>query len=362
MLIRRPWQDSRLLPTNETLNITTPGARGWTTMSINDRSDRVMSDITAVVTGGAGFIGSHLCRALLDRGWEVHCVDNVLTGRATNIEDLRDNPRFHFIEHNIIHGLPDEPAEPQFIFNLACPASPVDFGPLALEIMRVSSEGMRHLLERARETGATILQTSTSEVYGEPREHPQEEHYWGNVNTLGSRACYDEGKRFAEAMLMNYRWLHGVDGRMVRIFNTYGPWMRPDDGRVVPNFIRQALLHEPLTVYGDGGQTRSFCYVSDTVAGILAVADMEASAIDPERPVYNLGNRRESTILEFAQTVIDVCGSDSEIAHQPNPHADDPARRCPDTSKLEAATGWQTQVGLREGLEATVAWFRDELC
>lgn len=321
-----------------------------------------MSDnVTALVTGGAGFIGSNLCRALLARGWTVHCVDNTLTGRAANVAELRGNERFRYTEHDIIAGLPEDIGAPRFIFNLACPASPVDFGPLALEIMRACSEGMRHLLELARATGATLLHTSTSEVYGEPLQHPQEEHYWGNVNTLGTRACYDEGKRFAEALLMNYRRLFGVDGRMVRIFNTYGPRMRPDDGRVVPNFIRQALTHEPLTVYGDGGQTRSFCYVSDTVAGILAVADMAAEAVDPERPVYNLGNPHECTILEFAQTVIEVCGSDSEIVFRPNPHADDPARRCPDTRKLEAATGWRPQVDLRSGLKATVAWMREEL-
>jgi len=316
-------------------------------------------NLTALVAGGAGFIGSHLCRELLDRNCEVYCVDNGITGRFSNIEELRSNPRFHLVEHNIIEGLPKEPASPDLIANLACPASPTDFGPLALEIMRVSAEGTRHLLERARESDSTFLQASTSEVYGEPLEHPQEEHYWGNVNTLGTRSCYDEGKRFAEAMLMNYRWLHRLDGRMVRIFNTYGPRMRPHDGRVVPNFVRQALNHEPMTIYGDGGQTRSFCYVSDTVAGMLAVLGMEPEAIDAERPVYNVGNRRETTILEFAKTVMEVCESASELVFKPNPHADDPARRCPDTSKLHAATGWQTKVDLRDGLSATVQHFRE---
>jgi nucleoside-diphosphate-sugar epimerase len=316
-------------------------------------------DMTVMVTGGAGFIGSHLCRALLDRNCDVFCVDNGVTGRFTNVADLRDNDRFHLIEHDIIEGLPAQPAAPDAIFSLACPASPTDFGPLALEIMRVCAEGTRHLLERARECGATLLQASTSEVYGEPLEHPQEEHYWGNVNTLGTRSCYDEGKRYAEAMLMNYRWLHDVDGRMVRIFNTYGPRMRPDDGRVVPNFIRQALKGKPLTVYGDGTQTRSFCYVADTVAGILAVMDMEADEVDPERPVYNVGNGRETTIVDFARTVIEVADVGGELVFQPNPHADDPARRCPDTTKLQQATGWSTSVGLREGLERTVAYFRE---
>ncbi|MGI5820117.1 MAG: GDP-mannose 4,6-dehydratase [Armatimonadota bacterium] len=316
-------------------------------------------DLTALVAGGAGFIGSHLCRELLDRNCDVFCIDNGITGRFSNVEELDGNPRFHLIKHDIIDGPPDEPAAPDAIFNLACPASPTDFGPLALEIMRVSSEGTRHLLERANACGATFLQASTSEVYGEPLEHPQEEHYWGNVNTVGSRSCYDEGKRFAEAMLMNYRWLHELDARMVRIFNTYGPRMRPHDGRVVPNFIRQALNHEPLTIYGDGSQTRSFCYVSDTVAGILAVMEMDAEAVDAERPVYNVGNSRETTILDFARAVIDVCESETELAFQPNPHADDPARRCPDTSKLEQATGWRTSVDLRDGLAKTVAHFRE---
>ncbi len=316
-------------------------------------------DCATLVTGGAGFIGSHLCRELLERDCDVFCIDNGLTGRFSNINELRDDANFHLIEHDIIEGLPAEPASPDMIFNLACPASPTDFGPLALEIMRVSSEGTRHLLERARKCGARFLQASTSEAYGEPLEHPQEEHYWGNVNTLGTRSCYDEGKRFAEAMIMNYRWLHEVDARMVRIFNTYGPRMRPDDGRVVPNFIRQALTHRPLTVYGDGSQTRSFCYVSDTVAGMLAVADMQPDSVDSERPVYNLGNSRETTILDFAHTVLEVSDSESELAFQPNPHADDPARRCPDTSKLEAATGWEASVSLRDGLARTVAYFRE---
>jgi UDP-glucuronate decarboxylase len=337
-----------------------PRLRGGVNRTHKERANMKDSS-TALVTGGAGFIGSNLCRALLERGWEVHCVDNTLTGRASNVDDLLNHELFHYTEHDIVEGWPDGLVPPDFIFNLACPASPVDFGPLALEIMAVCSVGMQQVLELARESGAMLVHTSTSEVYGEPLEHPQEEHYWGNVNTLGSRACYDEGKRFAEALLMNYRWLHGVDARMVRIFNTYGPWMRPDDGRVVPNFIRQALTHKPLTVYGDGSQTRSFCYVSDTVAGILAVAEMEADAVDPERPVYNLGNGQERTILEFAETVIDVCASDSRTVHVPNPHTDDPARRCPDTSKLEAATGWRAEVNLRTGLEKTVAWFRQEL-
>jgi len=311
----------------------------------------------AVVTGGAGFIGSHLCEELLARGAEVYCLDNLVTGVTENLDGFIDAARFHFLEVDISEKLPDGLPAPDVIFNLACPASPKDFGPLALEILDVCSRGTRNMLELARAHGAVFVQASTSEVYGEPEVHPQTEEYWGHVNSIGERSCYDEGKRYAEALVMAYRRLHDVDARLGRIFNTYGPRMRPDDGRVVPNFMQQALVGEPLTIYGDGMQTRSFCYVGDTVAGLLALADAGADRVDEANPAYNIGNGEEITILEFARRVNEACGSSSELQMVPLPHADDPTRRCPDTAKLRGLSGWRAQVSLEEGLARTAEWF-----
>jgi len=240
---------------------------------------------------------------------------------------------------------------------LACPASPVDFGPLALEILEVCTTGMRNMLEQARAHGAVLVQASTSEVYGEPEVHPQSEDYWGHVNPTGVRSCYDEGKRCGEALAMAFRRTHGVDARLARIFNTYGPRMRLDDGRVVPNFMRQAFAHEPLTLYGDGSQTRSFCYVTDTVAGLLALADADPHMIDDMCPAYNVGNGVEITIAEFAEQVRQACDSASEIVMVPLPQKDDPTRRRPVTTKLRELTGWRPTVSLEEGLRRAAEWF-----
>jgi UDP-glucuronate decarboxylase len=317
---------------------------------------RIGEESTAVVAGGAGFIGSHLCEALTARGARVICLDNLVTGLRANLDSFAEQGRLEFIEVDVSDGLPDGLPDADFVFNLASPASPKDFGPLALEILRVSSEGTRHLLEHARASDAVFVQASTSEVYGEPEEHPQVESYWGRVNSVGERSCYDEGKRYAEALVMAYRRLHDVDGRLARIFNTYGPRMRPDDGRVVTNFICQARAGEPLTLYGDGLQTRSFCFVADTVAGLIALAEADRDAIDAERPAYNMGNPSEITVREFAERVLEVCDSASELKTIPLPQADDPTRRCPDTTKLRELTGWVPAVDLAEGLRHTRDW------
>ncbi len=317
--------------------------------------------MTAVVTGGAGFIGSHLCEALLERGEEVVCIDNLLTGDIRNLDDFIDDPRFRFIEADIGEGLPEDLPAPDVIFNLACPASPKDFEALSLEILDVCSRGMVNVLELARESGAVLVQASTSEVYGEPEVHPQIEDYWGHVSSVGERSCYDEGKRYAEALVMAYRRRHGVDARLARIFNTYGPRMRIDDGRVVPNFVCQALGGRPLTIYGDGMQTRSFCYVADTVAGLLALADADPGDIDVACPAYNIGNGTEITVLEFAECVMDACGTSAEVQRVPLPQSDDPTRRRPDTSKLTALTGWRCETDLATGLALTTEWFAAKL-
>jgi len=317
--------------------------------------------MTTIVTGGAGFIGSHLCEALLARGAQVVCIDSLLTGDIRNLDSFIDDPRLRFVEADIGEGLPEGLPAPEVIFNLACPASPKDFERLSLEILDVCSRGMVNVLELAREHGATLVQASTSEVYGEPEVHPQTEDYWGCVSSVGDRSCYDEGKRYAEALVMAYRRRHGVDARLARIFNTYGPRMRLDDGRVVPNFVCQALGGEPLTIYGDGSQTRSFCYVADTVAGLLALADADPDAIDAACPAYNIGNGAEITVLEFAQCVLGACGTSGELQRVPLPQSDDPTRRRPDTSKLSALTGWRCRTDLATGLALTTEWFAARL-
>ncbi len=303
-----------------------------------------------VVTGAAGFLGSHLCRALLGRGDEVVAIDNLLTGSLRNVEDLFGHPSFTF-QHHDVSTYVHVPGPIDAVLHFASPASPADFERIPIPILKVGSLGTHRTIGLAKDKRARYLLASTSEVYGDPLVHPQPETYWGNVNPLGPRGVYDEAKRFAEAMTMAYHRHHGVDVRIVRIFNTYGPRMRPDDGRAVSNFLVQALAGEPLTVYGDGGQTRSFCYVDDEVRGILALLDS-----DYVGPV-NVGNPDEYTILELAKAVLDVTQSSSGIVFRPLP-VDDPAQRRPDISLARKLLDWEPVVDLHEGLARTAEWFR----
>jgi UDP-glucuronate decarboxylase len=304
-----------------------------------------------LVTGGAGFIGSHLCTVLLDQGHEVLCVDNYYTGRRTNIEPLLANRRFEALRHDITFPLYVEVDE---IYNLACPASPVHYQHDPVQTLKTSVHGAINMLGLARRTGAKILQASTSEIYGDPDVHPQPESYWGNVNPLGPRACYDEGKRAAETLFADYRRQHNLRVKIARVFNTYGPCMLPDDGRVISTFIIQALTGEPLTVFGDGSQTRSFCYVDDLIDGFVRLM---ASADDFTGPV-NLGNPQEFTIGELAKQVIALTGSKSTVVSKPLP-TDDPRRRRPDISLAETNLGWTPTIALDEGLRRTVAYFAE---
>lgn len=313
-----------------------------------------------VVTGGAGFIGSHLCESLLAEGHKVTAIDNFLTGSRSNIEHLLGHERFRLVEHDIVRPWDDEAlglGKVDLVFHLASPASPADFSKIPLEIAIINSVGTYNVLELAKRHGARYLLASTSEAYGDPEEHPQREEYRGNVSTTGPRACYDEGKRFAEAITSVYVREYGLDGRIVRIFNTYGPRMNPQDGRSVPNFISQALRGEPLTVYGKGEQTRSYCYVSDMVAGLMSVMFSEREI---RGRVINVGNPDERTILHFAQIIRDLCGSQSSIEYRPALQ-DDPTRRCPDISRIREEIGWEPRVPLEEGLPKTIAWFRSAL-
>jgi len=306
----------------------------------------------AVVAGGAGFIGATLCARLLDRGDEVVCVDNLVTGSAANVKALVDREGFSFVEVDVCTGIPvDGPLDA--VLNLACPASPADFGPLALEILDVGSRGVASLLDLARSHGARFLQASTSEVYGEPLVHPQPESYWGNVNPIGPRSVYDEAKRFGEALTMAYHRAHGLEVRIARIFNTYGPRMRAEDGRVVSNFVNQAIRGEPLTVYGHGDQTRSLCYVDDLVGGLLALLDSTCTG-----PV-NLGSDDERTMLEVAQLVLELSGSTSGIVFTPRP-VDDPTVRRPELTLAREQLGWQAATSLSDGLARTIEWFTDQ--
>jgi UDP-glucuronate decarboxylase len=305
---------------------------------------------TILVTGGAGFLGSHLCERLLAQGHDVLCVDNFFSGRKANIAHLLGKPRFELIRHDIVHPLY---LECDRVFNLACPASPVAYQYNPIKTIKTSTVGMVNMLGLAKRCRARLLHTSTSEVYGDPDVHPQREDYWGNVNPIGPRSCYDEGKRVAESLCMNYHLAHGVEVRIVRIFNTYGPRMAPDDGRVISNFILQALRGEPLTIYGDGKQTRSFCYVDDLIEGFLRMMDQD----DEPGPV-NLGNPVENTMLELAQAVLEVTGSKSGMEHRPLPK-DDPRRRCPDIGRARELLKWEPRVDLRRGLEETVAYYRN---
>lgn len=314
-----------------------------------------------LVTGGAGFVGSFLCERLLADGHEVLCVDNYLTGTRANIAHLLDNDRFEFQRHDVVQPMRFEVDE---IYNLACPASPVQYQIDPVRTIRTSFNGALNVLELARQTGAKVFQASTSEVYGDPFVHPQTEDYWGNVNPIGQRACYDEGKRIAETLFFDYHRKYGVRIRIARIFNTYGPRMHPNDGRVVSNFITQALNNQPVTLYGAGQQTRSFCYVDDLIAGFVRLMDapdqMTGPAAGPMTGPVNLGNPVETTVHELAQLVIDLTGSRSPIIFQPLPQ-DDPRKRKPDISRAEALLGWRPQVPLITGLERTIAYFEAKL-
>ncbi|HEX3394276.1 MAG TPA: UDP-glucuronic acid decarboxylase family protein [Acidimicrobiales bacterium] len=309
-----------------------------------------MSARRVIVTGGAGFLGSHLCRSLLAAGDEVVAIDNLVTGSIDNVAALFGDPAFTFLHHdvsNFVHvsGRVDA------VLHFASPASPIDFERIPIQILKVGSRGTQNALGLAKDKGARFLLASTSEVYGDPLVHPQPETYWGNVNPIGPRGVYDEAKRFAEAMTMAYHHHHGVDVRIVRIFNTYGIRMRPDDGRAVSNFLVQALAGKPLTVYGDGSQTRSFCYVDDEVRGILALLDS-----DHQGPM-NIGNPDEFTIRHLAEQVLALTGSSSELTMLPLP-VDDPTQRRPDITLAREVLGWEPEISLAEGLARTADWFR----
>jgi UDP-glucuronate decarboxylase len=305
-----------------------------------------------LVTGGAGFIGSHLCEALLARGEEVLCLDNFFTGRKENIEHLFGNPKFELVRHDVINPIV---VEVDRIYNFACPASPVHYQYNPVKTIKTSMMGALNMLGLAKRVKARILQASTSEVYGDPAVHPQVESYWGNVNPIGIRSCYDEGKRVAEALFFDYHRQNQVDIRVIRIFNTYGPRMLVNDGRVVSNFVVQALRGEPISIYGEGNQTRSFCFVSDLVDGIMRMMDCE----DFTGPV-NLGNPGEFTIKELAETVIDLTGAKSELIYKTLPE-NDPTRRRPDITLAKEKLGWEPHVPLREGLPHTIDYFRKTL-
>lgn len=307
---------------------------------------------TVLVTGGAGFLGSHLCDRLIERGDDVICVDNFFTGSKENVRHLIGHPRFELIRHDIVHPLY---VEADRIFNLACPASPEAYQYNPIKTIKTSTVGMVNIMGLAKRCGARVLHASTSEVYGDPLVHPQTEDYWGHVNPIGPRSCYDEGKRIAESLMVNYHQEHGTEIRIIRIFNTYGPRMAPDDGRVVSNFIMQALKGEDLTVYGDGLQTRSFCYCDDLIAGMMKLMDQN----EHTGPI-NIGNPVENTMLELAEAVIKVTGSRSKVIHMPLPK-DDPKKRCPDITKARTLLGWEPQVRLAEGLKSTMEWYKLKL-
>jgi UDP-glucuronate decarboxylase len=307
---------------------------------------------TILVTGGAGFLGSHLCERLIARGDNVLCLDNFFTGSRENVASLFSNPRFELIRHDVVHPVFLEVDQ---VYNLACPASPEAYQSNPIKTIKTSTVGMVNVLGLAKRCKARLLHTSTSEVYGDPQIHPQTEEYWGHVNPIGPRSCYDEGKRVAESLCMNYHLAHGMEVRIVRIFNTYGPRMARDDGRVISNFIVQALLGQGLSVYGDGRQTRSFCYVDDLVEGLIRMMDQEKT-VGP----INLGNPVETSMLELATAVLRLTGSKSQLEFRPLP-ADDPKKRCPDITKARKYLGWTPQVALDDGLARTIDYYRGVL-
>ena len=309
-----------------------------------------MSQPRGLVTGAAGFLGSHLCDALLAEGYSVIAVDNLLTGRLSNLQHLRNDARFEFRQLDI--NQPFDCGRIDYVFHFACPASPVDYMKHGIATLQVGSQGTMHTLELARKYGSKYLVSSTSECYGDPLEHPQKETYWGHVNPIGPRSVYDEAKRFSEALTMAYHRYHQVDTRIVRIFNTYGPRMQLNDGRVVPNFMKQALRGEALTVYGDGGQTRSFCYVSDEIEGFIRLAKSS------EHFPVNIGNPTEFTILECAKRVLAVTGSKSGVRYEPLPQ-DDPKQRCPDITKARTLLAWEPKIDLETGLRMSLDYFRE---
>lgn len=308
---------------------------------------------STLVTGGAGFLGSHLCERLLKEGHDVICMDNFFTGNKDNVAHLQDNPRFELIRHDITFPLYVEVDE---IYNLACPASPIHYQSDPVQTTKTSVHGSINMLGLAKRTGARIFQASTSEVYGDPVIHPQPETYWGNVNPIGSRSCYDEGKRCAETLFFDYHRQHQVDIKVARIFNTYGPRMHPNDGRVVSNFIVQALRGQPITLYGDGTQTRSFCFVDDLVEGFLRLMSMPSDFTGP----VNLGNPVEFSMVELATRIKDLTGSASQLVYKALP-ADDPKQRQPDISLARSALSWKPQVSLEDGLRATIKYFDETL-
>jgi nucleoside-diphosphate-sugar epimerase len=309
--------------------------------------------LKVLVAGGAGFIGSHLCARLLADGHHVLCVDNLLTGSERNIAALRDNPRFTFMQHNVVEPL-EETAEA--VFHLASPASPVGYWTHPFETIAVNSQGAWRLLELARRSNGRFLMASTSEAYGDPLVHPQPETYWGNVNPVGNRACYDESKRLGETITMEFHRQYGVDARIVRIFNTYGPHSQLNDGRFIPNFVTQALLGQPITIHGTGLQTRSICYVDDLVEGLMLAMFTKATA----GHIFNLGNPEEHTIREWAELILRLCQSSSPLIYEAK-RTDDPERRQPDINKSQTHLGWTPKVSPQDGLARTIRWFRAEL-
>jgi len=306
--------------------------------------------VKVAITGGAGFVGSHLAEFLLAQGHQVTCLDNLITGNSINLDSIRGSENFSFIEYDVTNYI-DLPDNVDYILHFASPASPVDFDRFPIQIMKAGGVGTLNALGLAKAKNAKLLLASSSEVYGDALINPQKEDYWGNVNPIGPRGVYDEAKRFAEALTMAYHRQHGIDTRIARIFNTYGPRMRQDDGRVIPNFITQALKDEPLTVFGDGSQTRSFCYISDLVTAIHKL--MLSDVIEP----VNLGNPHEMTIRELAEKIISVTGSSSAITYRPLPQ-DDPKTRRPDITRAQNLLGWQPQMTLEDGLQQTIAWFK----
>jgi dTDP-glucose 4,6-dehydratase len=322
-------------------------------MRVNKKQSSAAKQPVSVVTGGAGFLGSHLVDLLLARGHKVIAIDNFVTGAVDNIAHLGGNPNFKFIQQDVTEFIFLE-GPVDYVWHFASPASPIDYLELPIQTLKVGSLGTHKALGLAKNKRARLLLASTSEIYGDPLVHPQREDYWGNVNTIGPRGCYDEAKRFAEAMAMAYHREHGVDVRIVRIFNTYGPRMRLNDGRVVPAFISQALKQRPLTVFGKGDQTRSFCYCSDLIEGIYRL--MNTSGVEP----VNIGNPHEMTVLEFAHEIIKATGSRSKVIFKPLPQ-DDPKQRRPDITRARERLRWEPQVSLREGLSKTIEYFRDKV-